>query len=113
MITVTKFRRVVMEEPSGDQGIGRGQNAHQGILGSFLATLGPQPQAIAKRHKLGASNLSVLRLVRIESISLATSSNLANRALSLTLALIHLSISPLVAFERALSSSTGRLVPTI
>ena len=49
----------------------------------------------------------------MESISLAVSSNFVKRALSLMFALIHLSISVLVAFVGALSSNTGRLVPTI
>ena len=49
----------------------------------------------------------------MESISLAVFSNLVKRALSLMLALIHLSISPLVALVGALSSNTGRLVPTM
>ena len=113
MVTVTKFRGVVMEKPSGDQGVRRGQHANQSILGSFLGDLGIPAPSNVRRHKLGVSSLSALRLVMMESISLVISSNLDKRALSLMLALIHLSISLLVAFGGALSSNTGRWVPTI
>ena len=70
---------------------------------------------MAKRRKLEVSSLSALRLARMESISLAISSNLAKRALSLMLALIHLSISLLAAFPnigmKRISRSGWGLVP--
>ena len=75
---------------------------------ALWASLGSHPQAIVRRHKLGRSSSSALRVVMMESISLAISSSLVKRALSLMLVRIHLSISVLVAFVGALSSNTGR-----
>ena len=107
MVTVTKFRRVVMKEPSGDQSVGGSSTF---TLARF-ARVGSQPQAITRRQRFGVSKWSALRLVRIESISVAISSNFARRALSLTLALIHLSISVLVAFWGEESSRMGQRSP--
>ena len=39
MVVVNEGRGVVMEEPSGDQGVSRGQNANKSILGSTLGQL--------------------------------------------------------------------------
>ena len=41
---VNKSRRVVLEKPSGDESVGRGQHAIEGILGGALSQLGvPAP----------------------------------------------------------------------
>ena len=89
---VSKGRRVVLQKPSGDECIGRGQHADEGVLGGALGQLGVTPHAMVRRQRLGRSSLSALRVVMMESISLAVSSNLVKRALSLMLALIHLLI---------------------
>ena len=44
MVVVNEGRRIVMEKPSGDEGVGRGQHANQGILAGALSQLGvPSP----------------------------------------------------------------------
>ena len=44
MVVVNEGRGAVMKEPSGDQGVGRGQHANKSILGSALGQLGvPAP----------------------------------------------------------------------
>ena len=110
---VNKSRRVVLEKPSGNKGVGRGQHANEGILGGALSQFGVPAPGNGKAAEIGKVNLSALRVEMMESISLAVSSNLVKRALSLMLALVHLSISVLVAFVGALSSNTGRWAPTI
>ena len=53
MIVVNEGRRIVMEEPSGDEGVGRGQHANEGILAgalSFFFCTGGGAMC-AERHK--------------------------------------------------------------
>ena len=54
-----------------------------------MKRVGGERKPITKRQRFGMSNLSAFRDSRVESISVASCSNLAMRALSLTLDLIH------------------------
>ena len=51
-----------MEEPSGDQGIGRSQNANQGILGSFLSKSGFPASSTGQATQVGSIQFVGLKI---------------------------------------------------
>ena len=53
MVTVTKFRGVVIKKPSGDQSVRRGQHANQSILGSVPASSNGQAAQVGSVQFVG------------------------------------------------------------
>ena len=54
---VSKGRRVVLQKPSGDEGVGRGQRANKGILGGALGQLGVPAPGNGKTAEIGKVQL--------------------------------------------------------
>ena len=54
---VNKSRGVVLEEPSGDESVGRGQHANEGILGGTLGQFGVPAPGNSKAAKIGEIQL--------------------------------------------------------
>ena len=54
---VSKGRRVVLQKPSGDEGVGRGQHANEGILGGALGQFGVPAPGNGKTAKIGKVQL--------------------------------------------------------
>ena len=54
---VNKSRRVVLEKPSGDESVGRGQHANEGILGGALSQFGVPAPGNGKAAEIGKVQL--------------------------------------------------------
>ena len=102
-----------MEEPSGDQGVRRGQHTNQSILGGTQGNFGVPAPGNGQATQVGKVQFVGLEIGDDGVNLFGDLLQLGQSSPVLDVGLIHLSISVLVAFVGALSSNTGRWVPTM